>query len=544
MSQRVPLRVVILGGGYGGVYAAIELKKAARRRQVTVSLVSRDNFFLFQPMLAEVVAGTIEPAHIINSIRRLCPSVDFYHAEIEAIDTESRQVIIVQPGRAEYRSIPYDHLVIAVGSSTDLSAMPGMAEHAFPFKTLGDAIHLRNHIISVLELAEVEDDPGQKSELLTFVVAGAGYTGVEVAAEIHDFVREAARSYRHVDPREVKVILLQGRHRILPELSDELAAFSHRLLERRGIEIRLDTLIEGATPQSAILKGGDIVPTRTLVAAIGSAANRLLDTLPCPRDSRGRVIVDETLSIPGYSGLWAIGDCAAVPDIRGGGTCPPTAQYAFRQARHVARNILADIRGARLGPFSHRALGVFVPLSQFSAAAQVLNLKVSGPVAWLLYRTYYLYQLPRLKRKLQVLIDWNLALVFHRDIVYHDISRSDRSFRAHFEPGQYIYRQGEFAQSFYIILDGSVEVLRSQNGEAISVASLGTGEYFGEMSLLRGVRHSASVKAVTQVDLMVISGTEFTAMAASSTRISELVAGVMRQRSSPGDTDETPSLEG
>ena len=311
--------------------------------------MSRDNFFLFQPMLAEVVSGSIEPPHIINPIRRLCRYTDFHQAEIEAVDVASRHVVINHPGHANYSQIPYDHLVVAVGSSTDLSTLPGVAEHAFPFRTLGDALFLRNHLIAVLEMAEVEDDPEAKRELLTFVVAGGGYTGVEVVAEINDFVREAARSYSRVDPAEIRVMLLQSAGRILPELSQGLATFSHRLLERRGIDIRLNVRIRGATSESAILSDGVTLRTRTLVAAIGAAPNRLLDSLPCPRDSRGRLIVDERLAVPGYPGLWAVGDCAAIPDVRRGGTFPPTAQYALRQA---ARNVLATINGAAPRPFS------------------------------------------------------------------------------------------------------------------------------------------------------------------------------------------------
>ncbi len=535
VESQGPPRVVILGGGYGGVYAALGLQKAARRGQIELSLVSRDNFFLFQPMLAEVVSGSIEPPHLVNPIRRLCKFTNFHQAEIEAVDVESRNVIIYYRDHPDYRYLPFDHLIIAVGSSTDLSGLPGMAEHAFPFKTLGDALFLRNHLIGLLERAEEEDEMEQRRELLTFVVAGGGYTGVEVAAEINDFVREASRSYRHVDPEEVKVILLQGASRILPELGDELAVFSHRLLERRGVEIRLNTLIRGATAQSAILSDGVTIPTRTLVAAIGAAPNRLLDTIPCPRDQRGRLIVDETLAIPGYDGLWAAGDCAAIPDTQRGGTCPPTAQYALREARNLARNILSVIKGKTARPFSYKNRGVFVPLGRSSAAAEVLGLKVSGALAWWLYRTYYLYQLPRLERKIKVLIDWNLALIFRRDIVQQDIARSGGSSRAHYEAGQIIFRQGELGWSFYIILTGKVEVFRQQDGQETSVATLGLGEYFGEMALLQGGKHTASVRALTPVDLLTMNGSDFTALAKSSTHFGELLAGVMRQRLSSGN---------
>ena len=291
-----PPRVVILGGGYGGVYTALGLRSAARRGQIVLSLISRDNFFLFQPMLAEVVSGSIEPAHILNPIRRLCADANLYKSEIDSIDPRARQVVIRYPGHPHHHTIEYDHLVISVGSSTDLSALPGVAEHAFPFRTMGDALVLRDHLIGVLEAAEVEDDPEQKRELLTFVVAGGGYTGVEVAAEINEFVREAAGSYRRVDRDEIEVVPLQGADRILPELSVNLADFSRRLLERRGVEVRLGTRIQGATAQIAILGDGTTIPTRTLVAAVGAAPNRLLDTIPFERDSRGRLVVDETLA--------------------------------------------------------------------------------------------------------------------------------------------------------------------------------------------------------------------------------------------------------
>ena len=535
-----PPRVVILGGGYGGVYTALGLQKAARRGEIDLSLVSRDNFFLFQPMLAEVVSGSIEPPHIVNPIRRLCPYTNFHQAEIEAVDLDGRNVIIFYADSPDYRYIPYDHLVIAVGSGTDLSAFPGLSEHAFPFRTLGDALFLRNHLIRALEMAEVEEDPAQKSELLTFVVAGGGYTGVEVAAEINDFVREAARSYRRVDATDIRVMLLQGADRILPELSSELAEFSRRLLERRGIEVRLNVRLRSGTAQSATLDDGTTVPTRTLVAAIGAAPNRLLDKLPCPRDRRGRVEVDDTLAIPGSAGLWAVGDCAAVRDTRRGGSLPPTAQYALREAEHVARNILATIKCRRVRPFKHRNLGVFVPLGRFSAAAEVMGLKVSGILAWWLYRSYYLYQLPRLDRKVKVLIDWNLALVFRRDIVQQDITRSEGTSRAHYDQGQIIFRQGDLGRSFYIILDGRVQVFRQQGDREVEVATLGPGEFVGEMALLRGVRRTASVRALTAVDMLTMSAADFTALVGSSTHFGELISGVMRQRLTENDTTEPP----
>ena len=525
-----PPRVVILGGGYGGVYTALRLQKAARRGRIQLSIVSRDNFFLSQPMLAEVVSGSIEPPHIVSPIRRLCPQCDFHQSEIEDVDLDRRQVVIRYPDQPNFRYIPYDHLVIAVGGSTDLSRIPGMAAHSFSFKTLGDAMALRGHLIGVLEKADVEMDAERKDRLMTFLVAGGGYTGVEVAAEINDFIKEAARSYRHVDAAEAKVLLLQGASRILPELDEGPAAFSHRVLERKGIEIRLNTRVAGATAEGVVLDDGSGIPARTLVSAIGSAGNRLLDKLPCPKDRRGRLIVDPSLSVSGYRGLWAIGDCAAVPDTVRDGTCPPTAQYAIREARHLAKNILATVKSAPVRPFSYKSLGVFVPLGRFSGAAQIMGINISGLPAWFLYRAYYLFQLPRLKRKIQVLIDWSLELLFPWDIVHLDITRSQQTSRSHYEPGQSIFKQGDLARGFFIILDGQVQVIREREGVEELVATMGPGEYFGEISLLLGVRHTATIRALTPVDLLIMNGNDFTALANSSTDFRDLLGGVMRQR--------------
>ena len=389
---------------------------------------------------------------------------------------------------------------------------------------------MRDHLIGVMETAEVEDDPEQKRELLTFVVAGGGYTGVEVAAEINEFIREASSSYRRVSRDEIKVILLQAADRILPELSAELAEFSRRLLVRRGVEVRPDTRIQGATAQTAILGDEDTIPTRTLVAAVGAGPNRVLDSMPFPRDDRGRLIVDETLAVPGYPGVRAIGDCAAVPDVRRGGTCPPTAQYTLREAKQLARNILASIAERPIRRFSYRSLGVFVPLGRFSAAAEVLGFKLSGFLAWWLYRTYYLYQLPRLDRKLRVVIDWTLALLFRRDIVQIDVTSSGAVSRGHYLAGEVIFNQGDLARNFYIILSGRVEVFREEEGRETQVAVLGAGEFFGEMSLLMGVRHTASIRTLTPADVLIMNGTNLTALAASSTQFGELLASVMRQR--------------
>ena len=521
--------VVILGGGYGGVHAALELQPAAKRGEIGLTLISRENFFLFQPMLAEVISGSIGPFNVVSPIRRVIPHADVHQAEIESVDTENRAVGIRYPGHARLTYIHYDHLIIAVGSASDLSHFPGVEEHAMPFKTLGDALRLRNHLISMLEAADVEDDPFYKRLALTFVIAGGGYTGVEVTSEINEFLRVASKSYRNVDPDDFRVILLHRSGRILPELGERLANLSHRLLEKRGIYIRLHAELQGATGGSALLADDVYIPTKTLVATIGASPNPLVTDLPCELE-RGRLVVDETLAVKGGENLWAVGDCALIPDVLRGGYCPPTAQFALREAKSAARNVLATIRGTPTKQFRYKSRGVFVPLGGFAAATETFGLELSGFVAWWLYRTFYLLQLPRIERKLRVVTDWTLDLIFPPDIVKVDIERHYGTSRRHFEAGDYIYQMGDLSSEFYVVTEGEVEVLRRENGRETEVATLGVGEYFGEMSLLNEAPHSSSVRAKTRAEILVMSGRDFLALASSSSLFGELLREVVQRR--------------
>ena len=521
--------VVVLGGGYGGVYAALELQGAAKRGEIELTLISRENFFLFQPMLAEVISGSISPLNVVSPIRRIVPHAQVHQAEIESVDTSSRTVAIRYPGHARLTTISYDHLIFAVGSATNLSQFPGVEEHGMPFKTLGDAFRLRNHLISMLEAADVEDDPFYKMQSLTFVIAGGGYTGIEVASEINEFLRVASRSYRNVNPEDFRVILLHRSGRILPELGEKLANLSHRLLERRGIYIRLHAELKGATGQSALLADEVYIPTKTLVATIGASPNAILADLPCERE-RGRLVVDETLAVKGGENLWAVGDCALVPDVLRGGFCPPTAQFALREAKSAAQNVLATIRGTPTKRFSYKSRGVFVPLGGFAAATEAFGLEMSGFLAWWLYRTFYLLQLPRLERKLRVVTDWTLDLIFPPDIVKVDIERPRGTSRRNYEAGEYIYRKGDIAYEFYVVLTGEVEVLREEDGRESGVAKLGVGEYFGEMSLLNNAPHASSVRAKTSAQILVMTGEDFLALASSSSLFGDMLREVVERR--------------
>ena len=518
MSQR-PTRILILGGGFGGVYTALTIEKLLkaeiRRGEVELGLVSRENYLVFQPMLPEVISGSIGVLDTITPIRRLCPHTNLYTRTIESIDLEHRSVQSTAGFGSRQHHLHFDHLVVALGNVTSFAGSPGLAEYALPFKYLGDALALRNRIIHTLEEADIEQDRQVRRALLTFVVAGGGFSGVEAVAELNDFVRAAAASFRNLRPEEIRVVLLHAGGLILPELPRSLAEFAQTMLMKRGVEIRLNTRLHGATADTALLEGGGRIATRTLVSTVPSAPNPLVAMLPVKKE-RGRIVVDAHLQVPDVPGLWAVGDCAAVRDAKTGEYCPPTAQHATREAVCVARNIVAALRGGRQEAFAFRALGKMGSLGRRSAVAEVLGFKLSGFLAWWLWRTIYLLKLPGLDRKLRVATDWTLDLVLPPDIVQFKTDRALGVRREYFEPGQVIFREGDRGDWLYVVTEGEVEVLKAVSGRgAAPVRRLGSGDCFGEIALVSDTPRSATVRAVSATNVLAVDREAFQAMFAS-----------------------------
>ena len=514
MSQ--PTRILILGGGFGGVYTALTLEKALaaeiRRGEVEVGLVSRENYIVFQPMLPEVISGSIGLLDVITPIRRLCPNTNLYTRTIESIDLQHRSVQSTAGFGTRQHHLHFDHLVVALGNVTSFAGSPGLAEYALPFKYLGDALALRNRLIHTLEEADIEQDPEVRRALLTFVVAGGGFSGVEAVAELNDFVRAAARSFRNVMPQEIRVVLLHAGGLILPELPRSLAEFAQKLLMKRGVEIRLGTRLAGATMDAALLEGGDRIATRTLVSTVPSAPNPLVAMLPVKKE-RGRILVDADLQVPEHPGLWAVGDCAAIRDARTGDFCPPTAQHATREAACAAHNIAAAIKGTAKKAFAFTALGKMGALGRRSAVAEIFGIKISGFLAWWLWRTIYLMKLPGLDRKIRVATDWTLDLILPPDIVQLKTEHAPGVRREYFEPGQVIFREGDRGDWLYVVTEGEVEVVKSVPGHGEQpVRRLGAGECFGEIALVSDRARSATVRAVTATNLLAIDREAFQAM--------------------------------
>ena len=411
-------RAVILGGGFGGVGTAQRLERLySRDARLEITLISQSNYLLFTPMLAEVASSGLEAQHISAPVRAALLRTRFRRAEVTAIDPVARVVRVRATPSAPEEVLHYDHLVLALGSVPNFFGLPGLEAHSFTLKTLQDATLLRNHVIALLERADIEPDPEVRRRQLTFAVAGGGFAGTEMIAELLDLVHGVLHYYPNVGTREPRFVQIHSGNRILPELSPELADYAMRKLEARGIEFKLNTRVAGATDEAVLLADGGRVPTHTLVWTAGNQPHPLLKSLPCERNRAGAVIAQGTLQVQGFTNIWAVGDCAQIPDaLNDGKPAPPTAQHALREGRVVAENIAAFQGGRPLRTFAFRTVGTLVALGHRTAVAEVRGWKFSGFLAWFMWRTVYLSKLPGLEKKLRVALDWTLDLFFPRDI--------------------------------------------------------------------------------------------------------------------------------
>jgi NADH dehydrogenase len=429
VSSEVKTCVVILGGGFAGVSTAINLEKEFRDDpSVAFTLVSETNALLFTPMLAEVAASSLEPTHISTPLRSSLHRTRVVRAQVAGIDLKNRRVKLSD--REE--TLPYDHLVLALGAVSSLPPGDGIAEHAFEFKTLADAIRIRNHVIDAFDHADAEPNPARRRALLTFVVAGGGFSGAELVGGLNDFARGMLADYPNLSADDLRIVLVHSRERILPELSASLADYALERMRARGVTFELNARVSAARPGVVVLQRTELektdatkkpepvqleIPTETLVWAAGAAPSPLLKELAVERDKRGAVLVENTLAVRGHTGLWALGDCAIVPDAKTGKSCPPTAQFAIREARTLARNLCASIAGEPLQPFHFDSLGTLCVVGHHTACAEIKGYKFSGFFAWFLWRSLYLSKLPGLERKVRVVGDWTIELFFPRDIL-------------------------------------------------------------------------------------------------------------------------------
>lgn len=423
-------RIVILGGGFGGVYAAMELEKLlARENGGEVCLVSRDNFFLFTPMLHEIAASDLEITNIVNPLRKLLRQVQVIVGDVHQIDLPAKRLLISHNPHNHPQQIGYDHLVLALGSVTNFHNLPGSAEFGVPMKSVSDAIRLRAQVLRHMEEANSQCNLSDRQSLLTFVVAGGGFAGVETVAALNDFVREALPFYPSLREEMLRVILVHSGPVILPELGEALGRYTQKVLTGRGVDIRLNTRVKGVSEETVLLVDGSSISTRNLVWTAGTAPSPIISSLPCAKE-RGRLLVDQFLRVPNWPDVWAVGDCAFVSDIRNPGKShPPTAQHAMREGKIVAQNIVAALVGRPLKSFSFRTIGLLASIGRRMGVARIFGFNFSGFFAWWLWRTVYLSKLPGLDKKIRVAFDWTLDLLFPKDVcAVYDLDDDGRNF--------------------------------------------------------------------------------------------------------------------
>ena len=406
--------VVIVGGGFGGATVARRLERTLPKQSARLMLINDVNFLLYTPFLPEAAAGLLEPRHVVTPLREILKRTYLRLGAITAHDPAARTVEL-RTHEGESQNIRYDQLVLSLGSVSRTVPVPGLAEHAIGFKSLADAIWLRNHVIETLEEANATEDPARRERLLTYVFVGGGYAGLEALAELQDFAADAMESYPRARLHGMRWILVEATDRVLPEIDERLADYAVRELRGRGIEIRMGTTLDAVDAESATLSTGETIPTRTVVWTAGVKPHPSLKQLSLPLDERGRVEVDDRLAVSGMQGVWAIGDCAAVPD-RTRGFSPPAAQYAIRQAKVAAANVAAELGIGESRRYTYSSKTAFVNLGRYKAVGRLSRFTFSGFLAWWLARTYHLTQIPGMFRKLRAVIDWTVSLPFKRDL--------------------------------------------------------------------------------------------------------------------------------
>ena len=417
-------QIVILGGGFGGMYCALELERAlARGLNAEVVLVNKENFFLFTPMLHEVAASDLDITNIVSPVRKLLRRVKFFDGDVEWVDLAKKCVGVSHGEEHHHHDLPYDHLVIALGTVTNFYGIPGLEKRALTMKSLGDAIFLRNKLIENLEVADFDCCAAERDPLLTVVVAGGGFSGVETIAGVNDFLHEAVHFYPNLRKDMLRLVLVHPGAVILPELGEKLGRYAQKKLAGRGVEIRVNTKVAGVTERGVKLSDGECIESFNIIWTAGTSPNPHLDGLPCKKE-RGRMCVNEFLEVPDWPGVWSLGDCANVPDLTTGKTCPPTAQHALREGRVLARNIIAAMEGREKKAFRFKQLGALAAIGRRTGVAQMFGFQFSGFIAWWMWRTIYLSKLPRFEKKFRVALDWTLDLLFSKDLVQFQTLRA------------------------------------------------------------------------------------------------------------------------
>jgi NADH dehydrogenase len=531
MAQGIP-KILILGGGYVAITAARGLRKAIERGEVDVTVVSAENYHVFHGFVGEMLTGRVSPGSILSPVRRIFAPAKVHIVKVEHIDRTTKTVTVRRQVDGIVYTLPYDHLLLALGSADNADVYPGLREHGFRLKTYDECFRLRNHILRMIELATVTEEAEERRRILTFFVAGGGYAGTEIAGELADYIRIlTSREYRHLSRDECRVVLVCPTPTILPELYSgkgasgygdghpKLVEYATRHAKRLGVEILTNTSVTAATPSQVHLSNGDVIPTRTIVSAVGTKCQPAIRALDLTCDARGRVIARGDLSVEGADGIWVAGDSGAVPHPYGG-TCPSVGIFALKHGERVADNILRTIRGKPTRPFSYVGLGQGVSIGRRTAVAEVKGVRVRGLLAWIIWRSLLVYYFPTWDRRLRLIADWLIWPIVGRDIVEMGIEDADDYELKNnlFQPGEVIVSEFRSGHYTHLITEGEVEIVAKRPEGDVPLSVLAVGRYFGqewhdpsatEYARARGAVRTVSIRAHQAADLRrLFGGTE------------------------------------
>ena len=508
-------RIVIVGGGFGGAFTARYLKRYAPAG-TEIELINATNYFVFQPLLPEVASGNISAPDAVTPLRQLLKGIKVRMGTVTAIDPDRQCLQLLQGSYRTPQQLHYDQLVISVGQETNLDIAPGFRDHALTMKDLADAHELRNRIIRRLEHADVTEDPLIKQRLLTMVIGGGGFSGVETVGEISEMVRRTLRFYPNIEQTELRMVIVQSGDRLLPELPEKLGRYAERILRERGVEVILNTRVNSVTTNAVLLSDGTRIETCLLVSTAGNKASDFCETLGVPLE-RGKLPVDRTLRVKGADAIWALGDAALIPlDDAASEFAPPTAQFAVREAKCLARNIAAIMKGEDTRPFSFTPRGSLASIGNYKGVAEILGISFSGFFAWFTWRFLYIGMLPGFSTRLRVVLNWAFDFIMPRSIVQIANQDARSTITRHYSKGDVVSAPGQKVDGLYTIIEGFLELRIAHDGaQEDFVRILGPGDHWGEALATSGGETRGTLTATEDARVMIIRAADFRAMRAA-----------------------------
>ncbi|MFZ0523142.1 MAG: FAD-dependent oxidoreductase [Candidatus Acidiferrales bacterium] len=525
------MRVLIVGGGFAAVKFAKTLRNKLRSSECEILLFNRENHMVFHPLLADVAGASINADAAVAPLRQMLPGVECRTERVQSIDLPASEIEFDSASGALAR-LHYDHVVIACGAESNLGIIPGMTEHAFAFKVMRDAIDLRQHIVRQMENAEASSDPDRRRWYLSFIIVGAGFSGAEVAGEINELVRSSTRFYRNFRKEDVTVTLVHSQDQILPEVAPKLRAFAQKRMQKAGISMLMNTRAVAATHEGIQLQDGRMLGGATVICTIGTTISPIVERLNVAKE-RGRIRTVPDMRIEGQTNAWAIGDCALIVNAFDNKPSPPTAQFAERQGRQAALNLVRVLRSEPTQPFRFKALGQLCSIGGYEAVAEMVGMRISGFPAWVIWRAVYLFKLPTWSRRIKVALDWVWDVLFPRDLSFLNTDATQQVTHAYYRPGDFIHRRGELAQVFSIIEEGEVEILQTtdESPQEKVISVLGKGDFFGEEALLASRAHETSIRARTVVRLAQVGSALFSQIAGSFAPLRDLLVKAVTRHS-------------